>query len=97
MRDVVQTQFCRVCVHVHKHVLFLAFQSLFHSSLPSCYFCDAKAPAFTAFVFNSFPEAFTGSGLYFKQNCQCAENGGSLEGMLIQTEISQTDTPQYLL
>lgn len=44
-------------------------------------------------VSNSLPEAFTGSGLYFKQTCQGAETGGSLERMMIKAEITQANAP----
>lgn len=63
----------------------------------SCYFCEVETPAFMAFVFNSLPKAPTGSDLCFKRNCQTHESRGSLESLLIKTETSQTDIPQYPL
>lgn len=56
--DVFQTEFCRV--HGPERVLFLDFQDLFHSSLTSCYFCEVKTPAFTAFMFSCLPKASEG-------------------------------------
>lgn len=82
--DMVQTEFCRVCVHVQEHAFFPGLPRPFPFEFHSCYFCKVKTPAFMAFMFHSLPKATAGSDLCFKGNCQPPESGGSLESLLIK-------------